>query len=105
MYFVSLVIEGLKSAGIEHPYQVVEGAVIVRYDGEYGLFTVSHEPQFHVIPASNAHNLRQDEGGEADGCLDQNTFGGFAGGLFENLIFPNSDMAGVLILQSLKKQA
>lgn len=67
VYLVRLIVEGLKGAGVEHTYKVVKCAVIVRDDGKDGLFAVPHLSQFHIVPAGDAYDLREDKGGQADG--------------------------------------
>ncbi len=50
VYLVSLVVEGLKGTGVEHTHQIVKGAVVVRDDGEHGLFALPHKAQLHIVP-------------------------------------------------------
>ena len=78
VYFVGLVVEGLKGAGIEHTHQIRKCGIVVRDDGEYRLLALSHSLQLHVIPGRNAGDLGQDEGGEPDSGGDQNRFGRLA---------------------------
>ena len=104
MYLVGLVVEGLKGAGVEHPHQVIKGAVVVWDDGEHGLLALPHEAQLHIVPRCDVGDLGQDEGGEADGGLDQNALGRLARGLLENFILPHGDMAGVFVLQGLEQK-
>ena len=66
VYLVGLVVEGLKGAGVEHPHQVIKGAVVVWDDGEHGLLALPHEAQLHIVPRSDAGDLRQDESGKPD---------------------------------------
>ena len=104
VYLVGLVVEGLKGAGVEHPHQVIECAVIVWDDGKHGLLAVSHQAQFHIVPAGNAHDLGENKGGQADGSAHQNGAGSLARGLLENFILPNCDMIRLFLLQRLKQQ-
>ena len=78
VYLVGLVIEGLKGTGIEHPHQIVEGAVIVGDDGKHGLFALTHEAQLHIVPRRDTGDLGQDEGGEPHCGGYQDRLGGFA---------------------------
>ena len=66
VYLVGLVVEGLKGAGVEHPHQVIKRAVVVGDDGEHGLLALPHEAQLHIVPRSDAGDLRQDESGKPD---------------------------------------
>ena len=64
---VRLIVEGLKSAGVGHTHQVVKRPIVIGDHGEHGLFSVAHHIQLHIVPAGNAHDLRQDERGQPDG--------------------------------------
>ena len=103
VYLVGLVIEGLEGTGIEHPHQIVEGAVIVGDDGKHGLFALTHEAQLHIVPRRDTGDLGQDEGGEPHCGGYQDRLGGFAGGLLEDLILAHGNMVWILFLQSLKQ--
>ena len=78
VYFVRLIVEGLKRAGVEHPYKVVECAVIIGDDGKDSLLAVPHQTQLHIVPVGDAHDLRDDERGQSDGGGQKNTFSCFA---------------------------
>ena len=66
VYLVGLIVQSLKGAGVEHTHQIVKCPVVIRDDGEHGLLTLPHEAQLHIVPRSDAGDLRQDESGKPD---------------------------------------
>ena len=78
MYLVRLIVKRLERTGVEHPYKVVERAVVIRYDGENGLLAVAHQAQLHIVLAGDAHDLRDNKCGQPDSSGQKDGFCCFA---------------------------
>ena len=104
MHLVRLVVKGLKRAGIEHPHQVIKGAVAVGDHGKYRLLSLPHAGKLHFVTGCNAPNFRDNKGRQPHRCGNEDGPGRFARRLLENMVFPHGNMVRLLILQRLKQQ-
>ena len=104
MYLVCLIIQRLKRAGVEHPHQIVKGAVAVGDNGKDGLLTLSHQGKLHFIVRGDVPDLRDDEGRQPHRGGNEDGMRRFARGLLKNMVFPYRDVVRLLVLQCLKQQ-
>ena len=103
MLKVGTAIEGLKRLGVEHTDEEVKRSIIVRDDGEYGLFALPQLPDVQIIRAGDGLELWEVEDGEPDGGRQQNGFRGFSRRLFENFVLLNRDVLGARKLQIIEQ--
>ena len=105
MHLVRLVIQLLKGLGVEHPHQEVQGVVVaVGDDAEDRLLPFPQPGQLQAVLTGDVLNLRQGKGRQPHGGGHQDGFGGLSGGLLEDAVLPQGDVAGVFLLQSFKEQ-
>ena len=102
---VCLKVQLLERLGIKHTNEKVQAVVVaVRDDAENGLFAVAQLAQFHGVPGGDVLDLREGEGGKADGSTNKDAFGSLARGLFENTVLPQGDVVWLFLFQRLKEQ-
>ena len=104
MHLIRLIIQRLERAGIEHPHQIVKGAVTVGDNRKDRLFALPHHGKLHFVLGGDVPNLRYDEGRQPHRSSNEDGTRRFACGLLKNMVFPHRDVVRLLVLQRLKQQ-